>query len=131
MSARHRVTGDVTQSSRRPGYHALHVAIDDNSRVGFSLILPDETSRSAITFVVAALRYYKAMGVRITGIMAANGSAYRSKKFAKLLRHLMIKRVRTRPLHTTHQWQGRTFHPGAVAGMGVCLHLPEFGCQNG
>lgn len=32
----YRVTGDVTQSSRRPGYHALHVAIDDHSRVGFS-----------------------------------------------------------------------------------------------
>lgn len=93
----HRVTGDVTQSSRRPGYHALHVAIDDHSRVGFSLILPDETARNAITFVVAALRYYKAMGVRITGIMTDNGSAYRSKKFAKLLRRLKIKHVRTRP----------------------------------
>lgn len=82
----HRVTGDVTQSSRRPGYHALHVAIDDHSRVGFSLILADETARSAIQFVFAALRYYKALGVRITGIMTDNGSAYRSKKFARLLR---------------------------------------------
>jgi len=93
----HRVTGDVTQSSRKPGYHALHVAIDDHSRVGFSLILPDETTRSAITFVVAALRYYKALGVRITGVMTDNGSAYRSKKFAKLLRRLKIRHLRTRP----------------------------------
>lgn len=93
----HRVTGDVTQSSRRPGYHALHVAMDDHSRVGFSLILPDETARSAIQFVFAALRYYKALGVRITGIMTDNGSAYRSRKFAKLLRRLKIKHVRTRP----------------------------------
>lgn len=58
----HRMTGDVTQSSRKPGYHALHVAIDDHSRVGFSLILPDETPMSAITFAAAALRYYKALG---------------------------------------------------------------------
>jgi transposase InsO family protein len=93
----HRVTGDVTQYSRKLGYHALHVAIDDHSRVGFSLILPDETVRSAITFVVAALRYYKALGVRITGIMTDNGSAYRSKKFARLLRCLKVKHVRTRP----------------------------------
>jgi transposase InsO family protein len=93
----HRVTGDVTQSSRKPGYHALHVAIDDHSRVGFSLILPDETTRSAIIFAVAALRYYKALGVRITGIMTDNGSAYRSKKFAKLLRRLKIRHIRTRP----------------------------------
>jgi transposase InsO family protein len=93
----HRVTGDVTQFSRKPGYHALHVAIDDHSRVGFSLILPDETVRSAITFAVAALRYYKALGVRITGIMTDNGSAYRSKKFARLLRRLKIRHLRTRP----------------------------------
>lgn len=93
----HRVTGDVTQSSRRPGYHALHVAIDDHSRVGFSLILPDETACNAIKFVFAALRYYKALGVRITSIITDNGSAYRSKKFAKLLRRLKIKHVRTRP----------------------------------
>jgi len=93
----HRVTGDVRKPSRKPGYHALHVAIDDHSRVGFSLILSDETSKSAMTFTVAALRYYKALGVRITGIMTDNGSAYRSKKFAKLLRRLKIKHLRTRP----------------------------------
>lgn len=93
----HRVTGDVTQSSKKPGYHALHVAIDDHSRVGFSLILPDETTKSAIVFAMAALRYYKALGVRVTGIMTDNGSAYRSKKFARLLRRLKIRHVRTRP----------------------------------
>jgi transposase InsO family protein len=93
----HRVTGDVTQHSRKPGYHALHVAIDDHSRVGFSLILPDEKTDSAIQFAVAALRYYKALGVRVTRIMTDNGSAYRSKKFAKLLRRLRIKHLRTRP----------------------------------
>lgn len=93
----HRATGDVTQFSKKPGYHALHVAIDDHSRVGFSLILQDETTKSAIRFAVAALRYYKALGVRITGIMTDNGSAYRSKRFAKLLRRLKIRHVRTRP----------------------------------
>lgn len=93
----HRVTGDVTQYSRNPGYHALHVAIDDHSRVGFSLILPDETTRSAISFLFAALRYYKALGMCVTGIMTDNGSAYRSKKFARLLRRLGIRHLRTRP----------------------------------
>lgn len=81
----------------RAGYHALHVAIDDHSRVGFSLILPDETARSAITFTLAALRYYRALDLKITGIMTDNGSAYRSRKFAKLLRRLGIRHLRTRP----------------------------------
>jgi transposase InsO family protein len=93
----HRVTGDMSQFSKTPGYHALHVAIDDHSRVGFSLILPDEKARSAITFTVAALRYYRALGVKVTRIMTDNGSAYRSKKFVKLLRRLKIKHLRTRP----------------------------------
>lgn len=93
----HRVTGDVRQHSCKPGYHALHVAIDDYSRVGFSLILPDEKTASAITFALAALRYYRALGVRVTRIMTDNGSVYRSKKFAKLLRRLKIKHLRTRP----------------------------------
>lgn len=93
----HRVTGDLSQFSRKPGYHALHVAIDDHSRVGFSLILPDEKTKSAITFALAALRYYRALGVRVTRIMTDNGSAYRSKKFAKLLRRLKIRHLRTRP----------------------------------
>lgn len=93
----HRVTGDPSQYSHKPGYHALHVAIDDRSRVGFSLILPDEKVISAITFTLAALRYYRALGVKVTGIMTDNGSAYRSKKFAKLLRRLKIHHLRTRP----------------------------------
>jgi transposase-like protein len=32
----HRVTGDRTQNTKRAGWQALHVAIDDHSRVGFS-----------------------------------------------------------------------------------------------
>jgi transposase InsO family protein len=93
----HRVTGNFNQFSRAPGYHALHVAIDDHSRVGFSKILPDQTIQNVITFTLEALRYYRAMRVKVTGIMTDNGSAYRSKKFAKLLRRLKIRHLRTRP----------------------------------
>jgi transposase InsO family protein len=93
----HRVTGNPSQFSRTPGYHVLHVAIDDHSRVGFSKILPDETARSAISFTLAALRYYRALGVKVAGIMTDNGSAYHSKQFTKLLRRLKIRHLRTRP----------------------------------
>lgn len=93
----HRVTGNPSQFSRTPGYHALHVAIDDHSRVGFSKILSNETIQSVITFTFAALRYYRDLGVKVTGIMTDNGPAYRSKKFAKLLRRLQIRHLRTRP----------------------------------
>jgi transposase InsO family protein len=93
----HRVTGDRTQNTPRAGWHALHVAIDDHSRVGFSSILADEKAISACSFLLAALRYYKALGVRVERVMTDNGSAYKSRRFAKLLRRLRIKHLRTRP----------------------------------
>ena len=93
----HRVTGDRTQNSRRAGWQALHVAIDDHSRVGFSLMLADEKATSACSFLLAALRYYKSLGVRVERVMTDNGSAYRSRRFARLLRRLEIRHIRTRP----------------------------------
>ncbi|WP_367065129.1 IS481 family transposase [Oryzisolibacter sp. LB2S] len=93
----HRVTGDRTQNTPHAGWQALHVAIDDHSRVGFSLVLADETAKSACTFVLAALRYYKSLGVKIEQVMTDNGSAYNSRRFAKLLRRLGIRHIRTRP----------------------------------
>lgn len=93
----HRLTGDPTRFSRTPGYHVLHVAIDDHSRVGFSRILPDQTIQSVISFTLEALRYYQTLDVRVTGIMTDNGSAYRSKRFAQLLRRLKVRHLRTRP----------------------------------
>ena len=93
----HRVTGDRTQNTPRAGTQALHVAIDDHSRVGFSLLLADEKATSACAFLLAALRYYKALGVHVAQVMTDNGSAYRSRRFAKLLRRLGIRHIRTRP----------------------------------
>lgn len=93
----HRVTGDRTQNTPRAGWHALHVAIDDHSRVGFSLVLADETAKSACAFLLQALRYYKQLGVRVERVMTDNGSAYKSRRFARLLRRLAIKHIRTRP----------------------------------
>ena len=93
----HRVTGDRTQNTKRAGWQALHVAIDDHSRVGFSQVLTDETSKCACAFLLDALRYYKQLGVRVERVMTDNGSAYKSRRFAKLLRRLGIKHVRTRP----------------------------------
>ena len=60
-------------------------------------MLADETAISACAFLMAALRYYKALGVRVERVMTDNGSAYKSKRFAKLLRRLGIKHIRTRP----------------------------------
>jgi transposase InsO family protein len=93
----HRVTGDRTQTTYKAGWQALHVAIDDHSRVGFSQILTDETAQCACSFLLAAVRYYSSLGIRVEAVMTDNGSAYRSRRFAKLLRRLRIRHLRTRP----------------------------------
>ena len=69
----HRVTGDCTRNTPRAGWQALHVAIDDHSRVGFSQVLRDETSHSACDFLIAALRYYRKLGVPTQAVMNRPG----------------------------------------------------------
>ena len=93
----HRVTADRTKKTRKAGHQALHVCIDDHSRVGFSKLLVDETAHSACDFLLAALRYYRQLGVRVEAVMTDNGSAYRSQRWAKLLRRLKLRHLRTRP----------------------------------
>lgn len=73
------------------------MAIDDHSRVGFSQTLADEKATSAYAFLLAALRYYKALGVKVEQVMTDNCSAYKSRRFAKLLRRLGIWHICTRP----------------------------------
>lgn len=46
---------------------------------------------------MAELRYYRSLGVRIAQVMTDNGTAYRSRRFAKPLRRLRNRHIRTRP----------------------------------
>ncbi|WP_368930060.1 IS481 family transposase [Achromobacter xylosoxidans] len=93
----HRVTGDRTQSSDGAGWEYVHVAIDDHSRVAFSCIQKDERAISAGHALIAALRYYRSLGVQFSRVLTDNGACYRSGLFARLLRRLGLKHRRTRP----------------------------------
>ena len=121
----HRVTGDRTQNSRRAGWQALHVAIDDHSRVGFSQMLDNENSHSASQFLIAALRHYKELGVRVTALLTDNGSAYRSKRFAKLLRRLGIKHKRTRPYTPRTNGKAERFIPTLLREWAYAYRYPS------
>jgi transposase InsO family protein len=93
----HRITADRTRKSRRAGWEFVHVCIDDNSRVAFSQILPDERKESAVAFLKAAVAYYASLGVIVLRVMTDNGSCYRSKVFRKACADLELKHIRTRP----------------------------------
>jgi transposase InsO family protein len=95
----HRITGDRTRQSngRGIGWEYLHLAIDDHSRVAYSEILPDEKRRSCLRFLFNALRFFRAHGVRVQRVMTDNGTSFRSRRYAKALRLLRIKHLRTKP----------------------------------
>ena len=95
----HRITGDRTgqSKSRGVGWEFVHVAIDDHSRVAFAKIMPSEKKRSAIAFLMAALAYYKSLGVKVERVMSDNGSCYKSFAFRRACKRFGLRHVRTKP----------------------------------
>ena len=95
----HRITGDRTGQSntRGVGWEYAHLAIDDHSRLAYSEILPDEKRGSCLRFLFNALRFFRSLGVRVERVMTDNGSSFRSRRYAKALRRLKIKHLRTKP----------------------------------
>jgi transposase InsO family protein len=93
----HRITGDRTKNRNRGiGWDAVHLAIDDHSRVSFALIKPDETALSCVQFLRQAVGYYNSLGVRIDRVMTDNGTGYK-KTFRLACEALGIRHIRTRP----------------------------------
>ena len=103
----HRITGDrARQSSRRgirqgktwgAGWEFVHVAIDDNSRIAFAKVMPNEKKRSATAFLRAAVAYYASLGVKIQRVMSDNGACYKSFAFRRACKQLGLRHIRTRP----------------------------------
>ena len=94
----HRFTG------RGPGTHNLgrgwdflHVCVDDASRLAYTEILPSEGQDDTTGFLERALAWLGRHGVSVQRVMTDNGSAYRSKLFAKALAQAGARHVRTRP----------------------------------
>jgi transposase InsO family protein len=96
----HRITGRQSGAVNRHhgiGWEALHVAIDDASRLAYTELLADEKKGSTLAFVGSALDWFARHGVAVERIMTDNGSAYRSHDFRHRLAQLGIKHIRTRP----------------------------------
>jgi transposase InsO family protein len=95
----HRITGqhEGHHRARGVGHEHLHVAIDDASRLAYTEMLPSLGKEDATGFLGRALAWYGRLGVRVERVMTDNGSAYRSKLFAKALEDAGARHVRTRP----------------------------------
>jgi transposase InsO family protein len=93
------VRGDGRLRGRKehPGMLALHVAVDDHSRVAFTRMLPDQKAETTIAFLREALDFFAQRNVRVRALLSDNGSCYRSQKFRHACQQMQIKHRRTRP----------------------------------
>ncbi|MEG1767748.1 MAG: IS481 family transposase [Comamonas sp.] len=93
----HRITGKRQHRNHGIGWDAVHLAIDDHSRVSFAAIKPDETGLNCIEFLRQALAFYETLGVKIERVMTDNGSGYVSRAFKAACQELGVRHIRTRP----------------------------------
>jgi transposase InsO family protein len=93
----HRIHGDRTRRVRGLGWEALHVAIDDCSRVAYAELLPDESAASAVAFLERAVAWLAALGVVVERVMTDNALCYTQRRYAEAVARLGLRHKRTRP----------------------------------
>ncbi len=89
--------GRLRGKREHPGFQALHVAVDDHSRMAFTQMLPDQKAKTTVAFLAAATNFFATHGIAIRALLTDNGSSYRSAQFRQACQNLQIKHRRTRP----------------------------------
>ncbi len=84
--------------TNKAGWEAVHVAVDDATRLAFVEVLPDQRASTAIGFLRRAIAWFTSQGITIQEVMTDNGSAYLSHDWATACRgEFQVKHLRTRP----------------------------------
>jgi transposase InsO family protein len=103
-----RVTGGHTRGRQRfkdangiargiAGWDAVHVAVDDATRLAYAEVLPDEKASTAVAFLRRVIEFYARHGITVERVITDNGSPYRSAAHAVACRVLGVRHLRTRP----------------------------------
>jgi transposase len=94
----HRVTGRGPGThSGGAGWDAIHVCVDDATRLAYVEVLPDERALTTVGFLERAIAWLAARGVTVRQVMTDNGAPYRSDAWALACRQRNIDHIRTRP----------------------------------
>jgi transposase InsO family protein len=91
--------GRLRGKRSHPGLIALHVAVDDHSRMAFTQLLPNQKAETTIGFLEAARQFFARHGIAIRALLTDNGSCYRSRLFTDACKGMLIKHRRTKPYH--------------------------------
>jgi transposase InsO family protein len=89
--------GRLRGKQKHPGFLALHVAVDDHSRIAFTQMLPDQKAETTIGFLNSAVEFFATHGIGVRALLTDNGSSYRSQLFRHACQQMAIKHSRTRP----------------------------------
>jgi transposase InsO family protein len=89
--------GRLRGKQKHPGFLALHVAVDDHSRIAFTQMLPDQKAETTIGFLNSAVEFFATHGIGVRALLTDNGSSYRSQQFRQACQQMAIKHSRTRP----------------------------------
>lgn len=83
--------------TRNAGWEAVHVAVDDATRLAYVEVLPDQSATTATGFLDRALAWYASLGITVHEVMTDNGSAYVSGAWAHRCAEHGLVHIRTRP----------------------------------
>ena len=110
----HRITGNRRDTVNGAGWEFLFVAVDDHARIAFTQIKPDERGPSAIAFLRGMVDYFAGLGITVRRIMTDNGSAFRSRRFARACQRLSLKHSFTRPYRPQTNGKAERFIQSAL-----------------
>ena len=79
------------------GWDAVHVAVDDATRLAYVEVLPNEKAATSVAFLGRAIAFYARHGITVERVLTDNGSPYVSTIHAIACRALGIRHLRTRP----------------------------------
>jgi transposase InsO family protein len=92
-----RIRRDGRTRSPHAGWHYLHVAVDDHSRLAYAEVLPSERREDAVAFLQRAVAWYREQDLVVEAVLTDNGNAYRSHLWRQRCRELGLGHLRTRP----------------------------------
>ena len=74
--------GRLRGKQKHPGFLALHVAVDDHSRMAFTQILPDQKAETTIGFLNSAVEFFARHGIGVRALLTDNGRVIAHNSFA-------------------------------------------------
>jgi transposase InsO family protein len=113
-----------------PGWEALHVAVDDHSRLAFTRILPDQKTDTTIAFLRDAVDFFARHGIFVRALLTDNGSSYRSHHFRQACFEMGLKHRRTRPYSPQTNGKAERFIQTALREWAYSTHWPDSNQRN-